>query len=187
MHILTLMGSPRLRGNTATVLQQFEQRIISPHTLEHLDIVKYNVRGCLGCAACQKVFDVPGCRQPDDALAIFARLSASDLIVYATPLYCWDFTAQLKALIDRHYCLMKWRAPGGKRSLVEGKRAALLVTCGDEIEHNADVIQTIFRRQMECLDIEVAGIYILPECSLPSRLGNRAVEMGERMAGELLI
>ncbi len=186
MHILTLLGSPRRRGNTYTVLRQFEQRVTPPHTLEHLDIMKYTVHGCLGDGACQKVFDQPGCRQPDDALAIFERMSAAGLIVYATPLYCWDFTAQLKALIDRHYCLMKWRFPGGKRSLWQGKRAALLVTCGDPIENNADVIQTIFRRQMDCLDAEVAGIYILPECSLPSKLGNRAVEMGAKMAAELL-
>ncbi len=66
--------------------------------------------------------------------------------------------------------IIKWRAPGGKRSLWAGKRAALLVTCGDPIENNADVIQTIFRRQMDCLDIEVTGIYIQPERSLPVSL-----------------
>jgi multimeric flavodoxin WrbA len=186
MHIFSLLGSPRRRGNTATVLRHYEQHISSPHTLDHLDLVTCTVNGCLGCAACQKVFDQPGCRQPDDALAIFERLRAADLIVYATPLYCWDFSSQLKVLIDRHYCLIKWRAPGGRRSLLAGKRAALLVTCGDEIEHNADVIQTIFRRQMDCLDVAVAGIYILPDCSLPRDLGNRAVEMGTKMAAELL-
>ena len=186
MHILTLLGSPRRRGNTATVLHCFEQHIASPHTLEHLDIMKYTVHGCLGCEHCQKVFDAPGCRQHDDALAIFERMSAADLLVYATPLYCWDFTAQLKALIDRHYCLIKWHAPRGKFSLWAGKRAALLVTCGDPVENNADLIQTVFRRQMDALDAAVAGIYILPQCSLPSQLGNRAAELGERMAGELL-
>jgi hypothetical protein len=77
-------------------------------------------------------------------LAIFERLRAAGLIGYATPLFCWDFSLHMKLLTDRQYCLTKWRAPGGKRSLLTGKRAAQLVTCGDEIENNADVIQTIF-------------------------------------------
>jgi multimeric flavodoxin WrbA len=190
MHILTLQGSPRRRGNTAAVLRCFEQQAASsphaPERLEHLELSDYKVNGCLGCGTCQKVFDQPGCRQQDDALAVFARLGAADLIVYATPLYCWDFSSQLKALMDRHYCLIKWDAPGGRRSLLAGKRAALLVTCGDEIENNADVVQVIFRRELEVADMTLAGIYIVPNCSTPAKLGARAAEMAEHMANELL-
>ncbi len=90
----------------------FQQHITGAHTFERLDLVDYTVRPCLGCMACQKVFDEPGCRQKDDALTIFERLRAADLIVYATPLYCWDFSSHLKLLIDRHFCLIKWNAPG---------------------------------------------------------------------------
>ena len=192
MHILTLLGSARRKGNTAAVLTCFEQHIAAfpapaPHTFERLNLVDYNVRPCLGCNTCQKVFDEPGCRQKDDALAIFARLRAADLIVYATPLYCWDFSSHLKLLIDRHFCLIKWSAPGGRRSLLEGRRAALLVTCGDPVENNADVIQTIFRRQMEAARCEPAGIYILPDCpSTPRRLGSRPAVLAGQMARELL-
>ena len=187
MHILTLLGSPRRKGNTAAVLGCFEQNITAPHTYERLNLVDFTVRPCLGCLACQKVYDEPGCRQKDDALAIFARLRAADLIVYATPLYCWDFSSHLKLLIDRHFCLVKWDAPGGRRSLLAGRCAALLVTCGDPVENNADVIQTIFRRQMDCLDCAVAGIYILPECpSTPSQLGERPAVLGAQMAVDLL-
>ena len=119
-------------------------------------MVDHEVRGCLGCQRCQKVFDQPGCVQKDDALGIFERILAADLLVYASPLYCWDFTAQMKALIDRHYCLMKWESQP-YFSLMRGKRAALLVTCGDAVEDNADVIQTIFARQMTCCQVESGG------------------------------
>jgi hypothetical protein len=39
---------------------------------------------------------------------------------------CWCFSSQMKAIVDRHYYLTQWRAPGGKRSLLAGKRAVLL-------------------------------------------------------------
>ncbi len=187
MHILTILGSARRHGNTDTVLRSFENQIPAIHTHERIDLIKYKINGCLGCGVCQKDFDQPGCRQKDDVLAIFERLFTADLIVYATPLYCWDFSSQLKSLMDRHYCLMKWRFPGGKRSLLEGRRAALLVTCGDPVENNADIIQTIFRRQMDCLDCTVAGIFILPECpSTPHSLGGRPAILAAQMAEGLL-
>ena len=193
MHILTLLGSPRRKGNTAEVLGCFEQHISAlahrspPHTFERLNLVDFDVRPCLGCLTCQKVFDEPGCRQKDDALAIFERLCAADLIVYATPLYCWDFSSHLKLLMDRHFCLIKWNAPGERRSLLAGRRAALLVTCGDAEENNADLIPVIFRREMEAARCEPVGVYILPDCpSTPGRLGSRPARLAGQMAAELL-
>jgi len=187
MRILTLQGSPRLRGNTATVLLGFEkQASAAGHAVEHVDVARLNVGGCRGCGACQDVFDTPACRQDDDALPLFERLRAADLVVFATPLYAWSFTAQFKPLLDRMYCLTKWRAPGGRRSLTAGVRAALLVTCGDEVEGNADVIQTIFARMTSVAEMPVAGIYVVPECSSRGGLGPEAPAVQARMAVELL-
>ena len=148
-------------------------------------MVDYDVRGCLGCKHCQNVFDQVGCPQKDDALAIFERILAADLLVYATPLYCWSFTAQMKALLDRHFSLMKWDSQP-YFSLMRGKRAALLVTCGDEIEGNADVIQTVFARQMKCCETEVAGVYILPHCTVEKARGEEGAQLARQMASELL-
>src|SRR5574338_131208 len=170
MNILTIFGSPSKRGHTHSVLRQFEALAARQHAVERITVVERNVRGCLGCQRCQKVFDRPGCSQKDDFQSIVDRLLAADLLIYASPLYCWDFTAQMKALIDRHYCLMKWNSQP-YFSLMRGKRAALLITCGDAIEENADTVQTIFKRQMDCLETTVAGAYILPHCTLEKARG----------------
>jgi multimeric flavodoxin WrbA len=50
--------------------------------------------------------DRPGCVQKDDAFSVFERMMAADALIYSSPLYCWDFPAQMKALIDRHFCLV---------------------------------------------------------------------------------
>jgi len=138
MRVTTLLGSPRERGNTATVLGLFEELMAQQgHEVDRIHIVDYEVNGCLGCQACQKAGQELACRQQDDAVGIFKRMIASDVVVYATPLYTYGFTAQMKALIDREYCLVTGSGSPGYRSQLKGKRSALLVTCGGGIEENA--------------------------------------------------
>lgn len=185
MKITTVMGSPRLHGNTAAVLGLFESLAEATHQVERVNIVKHEVKGCLGCDACFKTLDAPGCVQRDDAVGIFERLMASDAIVYATPLYVWDFTAQMKAFIDRHYCLVKWAGGEVTGTLLKGKRAALLVTCGDVAEQNADLIQEVFEREMRYVGCEVAGKYIVPNCSTPDKLGEKGKSTARAMYEEI--
>ncbi len=179
MKILTILGSPRRHGNTAAVLEQFETLAAGQHEIERINITDWNVNGCLGCDACQKRLDEPGCRQRDDGVALLLRVLAADLIVYTSPVYAWGITAQLKALFDRHYCLVKWSA--GEKALMAGKRAILLVTCGGSAAENADLVQPMFTRQMACMQTEVVGLFVLPDCTTPQELGERAVETARQM------
>ncbi len=173
MRIATIQGSPRKRGNTATLLSLFERSVAPHHQIDRIDVVDYNVNGCLGCNNCQGVYDQCGCAQSDDAEGLLERLMAADLIVYASPVYCWGFTAQLKALIDRHYCLVKWENGEIAQALLKGKQAALLLTCGGGEEDNADLVSMAHRRQMDYVGCENLGEYVVADCSTPDRLGVR--------------
>jgi len=165
--IITVLGSPRKRGNTAAVLEAFERLALeNQHAVERINAVDCTVRGCLGCDACFEVLDEPGCAQDDDdAVWILNRILAADLVVYATPVYAWGFTAQLKPLIDRHYCLVKWQGDGVASALMAGKRAALLATCGGDAAGNADLLEEAFRRLLDYAQCQPAGIYVLDNCS----------------------
>lgn len=174
-----------MSGNTATVLGIFESLAAPAHQVERINIVKHEVKGCLGCDACFRTLDAPGCVQRDDAVGLFERLMASDVIVYATPLYVWDFTAQMKAFMDRHYCLVKWAGGEVAGALLKGKRAALLVTCGDAAERNADLIQEVFEREMRYVGCRVAGKYIVPNCSSPDKLGEKGKNAAQAMYEEI--
>lgn len=185
MKITTILGSPRKRGNTAAVLKRFEDLVSASHHVERINITDYTVKGCLGCDACQRKLDEPGCTQKDDAVAILNRLIASDVIVYASPLYVWDFSAQMKALLDRHYCLVKWKEKD-QPSLFAGRRIALLVTCGSGVENNADVIQVVFDREADYVGCTVAGKFIVPNCTKPRELGDKAEETARAMVKAIL-
>jgi multimeric flavodoxin WrbA len=185
MRILTILGSPRRHGNTAAVLDMFEQCVPPAHQVERLLVTDYDGHGCLGCGTCQRNLDEPGCRQRDDALAIFRRMLAADVVVYATPLYAWSFPAQLKALLDRHYCLTKWGDDGVIKSFQDGQRTALLVTCGDAAENNADLILVQFERMMEAGRCRVVGKYVVPHCSEPEMLGDAARAAAAALARDI--
>lgn len=186
MHVLTLMGSPQKTGNTATVLAMLEAEISGRHTAERIDIASVTVNGCLGCGVCQKVTDRPGCVQKDDALAVFERMMAADAVVYASPLYCWNFTAQIKALIDRHFCLVTGYGTPSYHSLINSKPVALLVTCGGPVEGNADVIQTVFDRVCHFALARAVNKTILPFCTTPDAMGEEARAAARKLAGDII-
>jgi multimeric flavodoxin WrbA len=187
MKIVTILGGPRKRGNTAAVLAAFEALVAKQHEIDRINITDYRVNGCLGCDNCFKTLDAPGCRQKDDAVRLLERILAADLVIYAAPVYCWAFPAQLKALLDRHYCLVKWQEGEIASALMMGKRAALLVTCGGGAADNADLVQVMFDREMAYTGGIVAGQYVVDNCGAPEELGERAEETARRMVREIVV
>jgi len=181
MRITTILGSPRTQGNTASVLSGFEARLRPAHEFARINICERQVAGCIGCEACQGVYDEPGCAQPDDADEILRLLMDSDLVVYASPVYAWGFPSQLKALLDRHYCLVKWEGGRVEQALLAGKRAMLLVTCAGKAEENADLVLAMFRRQMAYLGCEIVGEHVVADCTTPDALGEKGEEAADAM------
>ncbi len=188
MKVATLMGSPRKKGNTATVLALFENLLRkNEHEVDRINIVDYKVEGCLGCQSCQrKAGNEPWCKQDDDAVKIFNRLVAADAVVYASPLYTYSFPAQMKALIDRQNCLVKDDGTEESIAWLKGKRTALLVTCGGPVEENADLIQTAFVRESQYQQMIVVGTYVVAECTTPDELGDKALNTAKQMVADII-
>jgi multimeric flavodoxin WrbA len=183
MKIITVLGSPRGRGNTAAVLSAFERIAGEHHGVKRLRVPRRAVNGCLGCDVCQRVADGPGCFQDDWISQAIHEILEADLVVYASPVYVWGFPAQMKALLDRHYCLVKSRLA---RYLFEGMPTMLLTTCGGSAEANADLIEQIFAREMAYLHGRVVSMHCVPDCSKPAHLGDRAEQTARRMLDDVL-
>ena len=182
MKIITVLGSPRKKGNTAHVLSMFENQIEKNHEVERINITQHEVGGCIGCFKCKENASEPGCVQKDDALSIFDKMIRADAIVYASPLYCWSFTSQIKPLIDRHFCLVSGDGTKDHDSLINGKPAALLVTCAGPIEGNCDAIRSIFTGLSDYLKLKSKGHYILPFCTTPDAIGDEGAAVAAELA-----
>lgn len=165
MKILTIMGSPKKNGKTAAALTIFEENVKSEgHEVKRINITDYRIINCAGCNGCMSKTDEPGCVQKDDLLSIFEDFFSSDVIVYATPLYSYSYSSQLKPFMDRHYCLVNTR-------LLEGKRTALLVTSAGKVEDNADLLVRPFEKAFrDLLHTNVIGEYFIPFSDSPDFL-----------------
>ena len=105
MKITILNGSPRHNGNTQIMADTFSETAReNGHTVNILNIANMNIRGCLGCKYC---YSHGGkCVQDDDMENVLAELSDTDMVVFASPVYWFDMTAQLKTVY------LKWEDKG---------------------------------------------------------------------------
>ena len=186
MRVVTILGSPKSNGNTAHALDMLETNLaLQGHEVERIHAAARKINGCTGCNACIHDKEGPDCVQEDDAMSCFETMISADVLVYAFPLYAFSFPAQMKSLIDRHYCLVTNAGLPNQSSVLEGKRVALLVTCSDPVENNADIIQTAFDRIfLDRLRCSIVGKYVVASSAAPD-FDQRASEMAKIIAGEI--
>lgn len=137
MKVTTLLGSPKKKGNTATILNIVEAELESMgHEVERVYLSNKSIKGCLGCYKCQESGDTIDCVQQDDANAILETMAQSDAILMASPVYFWDISAQLKRLVDRSFALATNYATPNHASLLKDIPMSLLLTGEDGYEEN---------------------------------------------------
>lgn len=108
--IVAIYGSPRISGNTATLMDYFLKGIVE-NTGYSKDIVRIdsllikdkNITPCRGCRDCSKTGK---CIIADDMQEIYKLLIEADFIAVASPVYFTSVSGYLKAMIDR--CQRFW-------------------------------------------------------------------------------
>ena len=171
MKIIALLGSARKKGNTAAILGWVEEELCAMgHEVETITLNDKNINGCMGCAKCKDVPDRLGCIQQDDALPILEAMTHADAVLFASPLYFWGFSAQVKALLDRSYCLVTNYHKPDHSSLVEGQRHAFLITGGGLYENNADSVFTTLKRIRAFHKTKAAGEWFVEQCTTPEEM-----------------
>lgn len=102
--ILIIMGSPRSHGNTAKLCDAFIQGAEECGKQCFLFKVSEKLmHPCLGCGWCKT--HQGRCVQKDDIEALYSLFEIAEGIVFASPLYFYTISAQLKVVIDRLYAM----------------------------------------------------------------------------------
>lgn len=70
------------------------------HTVEKLSLNDKTIQFCRGCLACQNKKD-GHCVIHDDADTIVQKMRKADVLVFATPIYYYEMSGQMKTLLDR--------------------------------------------------------------------------------------
>ena len=66
--------------------------------VELLSLKGKKIQYCIGCLSCIKTRK---CVQKDDAPEIMEKLRRADVLVFATPIYYYEMSGQMKTLLDR--------------------------------------------------------------------------------------
>lgn len=97
--VLILSSSPRKGGNSETLAAAFAkgaQEAGNQVEIVYLREKKYGF--CKGCLACLKLGH---CVIDDDAVKIAAKMHDADVLTFATPIYYYSVSGQLKTMLDR--------------------------------------------------------------------------------------
>jgi multimeric flavodoxin WrbA len=104
MLVLGLQGSPRKRGNTNYLLTTFLNEAADQGAkTKIIEVAHKNIVPCKEYTVCEKKGFCP--IDDDMKHEIYPLLRQADVIVAASPVFFYNVTAQLKALIDRSQTL----------------------------------------------------------------------------------
>jgi len=122
MKILGIVCSPRKEGNTEILVKEaLDAAREAGCETELILLAGKKITPCNGCNTCLK----DGvCNVKDDMQAIYEQLEKADGIIFGSPVYFYNVTAQAKAVVDRTYPLAFHRK-------LKNKVAAAIVVAGN--------------------------------------------------------
>lgn len=98
-NVLIISTSIRAGSNSEKLAHEFEKGAKEAgNAVKFISLKDKNIAFCKGCLACQKLHR---CVIEDDANAIADQICVSDVIVWASPIYYYEMSGQMKTLIDR--------------------------------------------------------------------------------------
>lgn len=180
MKAIILFGSPRKEGNTILPVQAFAEVLkkggCDVRTIYLNDL---NIRPCQGCLAC-----VPEgvCKINDDMKDIRKYIMESDLIVYASPIYWFAPSSQLKVVIDRSMAFLD----SEYNSRIKGKKAVTIMTCGSDEDDTFSPSKGMFRKIFDLLGVTYAGSIEAKGCVEKGSVSSKYVKNAEQLAASLL-
>jgi multimeric flavodoxin WrbA len=151
MKTVILFGSPRKEGNTIQLVNTLSETLKNKgHSVRMLYLNDMNIRPCQGCEACLKK---GVCKINDDMKDIRKYMMESDLIVFASPVYWFNMSGQLKLAVDRFFAFMDEKY----NSRIKGKKAITIMTCASDDPAVFTPAIDSFKKTFDLLALTYAG------------------------------
>ena len=132
--IVILNGAGKKNGNTASLIKAFREGAEAVgNTVTEFYLQTMNIKGCMDCQGCARklVGDPQPCVQKDDMQQIYDAFNACDVVVFATPVYWFTISGQLKMAVDRLYAIQSNHGFDAAK-----KETVFLMTSGAPAEMN---------------------------------------------------
>ena len=159
MKVLVINGSPKAKSDTMCLTNSFLKGLNKDNEFEItiMDVIKMNIKPCLGCFQCWKN-EEGKCIQEDDQKLIMDAYEASDIIIWSFPLYSYAMPSHLKAVVDRliPFNKMTMKEVNGRichvpRVDLSNKKVIFICGCGfPNFEGNFDGLDIMIKSKFSC-------------------------------------
>lgn len=97
--VIVISTSLRAGSNSDMLAEKFaEGAKASGNEVEKISLRGKEIKFCVGCLSCQKT---GACVFKDDVPDIMAKVLNADVVCWATPIYYYEMSGQMKTLLDR--------------------------------------------------------------------------------------
>lgn len=175
--VLVLSTSPRKGGNSDILADEFIRGAQEAgHQVEKIPLRDKTIGFCKGCLTCQST---QRCVMRDDGDAIAQTMLTADVIVFATPIYYYGMSGQMKTMLDRTNPLFS--------ADYQFRDIYLLAAAAEEDEHTVDGAVTGLQGWIDCFErarltgtVFAGGVTSVGEIQGHSAL-EQAYEMGKQV------
>ena len=174
-NVVVISSSLRNGSNSEILAREFAKGASIKNNVEYISLKDINLKFCLGCLSCQRTGK---CVINDDVKEYLEKISSADILVFATPIYYYSMSGQLKTFLDRLNPLYV------KHN--NFKEIYLLASCADDSSSAIDKTVVALSGWIECFDgVELKGTLLATSVSAPNTLAeefkNKAYSLGERV------
>ena len=97
--VYIVSSTPRKNGNSEILANEFARGAEEAgNSVTRINIRDINLKFCIGCLYCQSH---EKCVLNDEMNALYAEVQSADVLVFATPIYYYEMSGQLKTFLDR--------------------------------------------------------------------------------------
>ncbi len=108
MRVIGIVGSPRKNGNTEIMMN--ETLKVAREAGCETEVFLMSEKKVAPCDACGTCFEVGSCVVQDDMQELYEMMERADAIIFGSPVYFGSVSAQMKAIMDRMFALLRQRA-----------------------------------------------------------------------------
>ena len=182
--VVILLGSPRRSGNSAALAERIAAGAKAAGAkVETFYLHGMKIAPCTACEGCHKP-RAKGCVIRDDMDTLYPKLKKADVLVFASPIYWFTVSAQMKLAMDRCYALI-----GPRGHAFRGKRIGLAFAFGGEDAFDSGCTNAIraFQDAMAFIGAPIVGMVYgsaggAGDIKSNAKVMDDATELGRKLA-----